>query len=413
MKKNIILLAFISIISLKANSQTDLITLNSGYENQSFYSLENGEILNVENTNWDLAFSTDAYSANIRINGGKGVELYIYPNGDTSEWGAINISTPNILTTSLHNSDTSWNYGAFISTQSNDMFDYGWGVYNIQTHNIVGDSLFIIKTIDGNWKKLFIKRKASGEYFFKFSDLDGSNEVNENILGTAYPNKRFIYYSLENEMIIDREPDLSSWDITFTKYITPVQNIPYSVTGALSNVGIKVAEANNLSNPLIYNDFNNHPFEIEMNSLGYDWKQFQGSYVIINDRCYFVRDQLDNIWRLTFINFEGTSTGNIEFNTELIGGTKIEDIEEIRTFKMYPNPVKSGEKITLVYDLKSIQAKNIVKMHDISGHEVYKLELEGNSLKIRDIDTRHLKKGIYIITININGKESSDRVVIN
>ena len=77
-------------------------------------------------------------------------------------------NTPNILTTSLHNSDTSWNYGAFISTQSNDMFDYGWGVYNIQTHNIVGDSLFIIKTINGNWKKLFIKRKTSGEYFLNF-----------------------------------------------------------------------------------------------------------------------------------------------------------------------------------------------------------------------------------------------------
>ena len=44
MKKHIIFLAFISIISLKANSQTNLITLNSGYENQSFYSLENGEI---------------------------------------------------------------------------------------------------------------------------------------------------------------------------------------------------------------------------------------------------------------------------------------------------------------------------------------------------------------------------------
>ena len=36
-----------------------------------------------------------------------------------------------------------------------------------------------------NWKKLFIKRKTSGEYFFKFSDLDGSNEVNENILGNS------------------------------------------------------------------------------------------------------------------------------------------------------------------------------------------------------------------------------------
>ena len=37
----------------------------------------------------------------------------------------------------------------------------------------------------------------------------------------------------------------------------------------------------------------------------------------------------DNVWRLTFTNFEGTSTGNIEFNTELLTNTStsIEDIE--------------------------------------------------------------------------------------
>jgi len=396
MKKHIIFLAFISIILFKANSQTNLITLNSGYENQSFYSLENGEILNVENTNWDLAFSTDAYSANIRINGGKGVELYIYPNGDTSEWGAINTSTPNILTTSLHNSDTSWNYGAFISTQSNDMFDYGWGVYNIQTHNIVGDSLFIIKTIDGNWKKLFIKRKASGEYFFKFSNLDGSNEVNENILGTAYSNKRFIYYSLENEMIIDREPDLSSWDITFTKYITPVQNIPYSVTGALSNVGIKVAEANNLSNPLTYNDFNNHPFEIEMNSLGYDWKQFQGSYVIVPNRAYFIKDYNEKIWRLVFSSFDGSSTGNIEFNTELISSsTSIENYSNNETLEIYPNPSKSNQNISLVYDNKNEVTIDII---DIFGKTVYSNSGDkGFSNHI--INANLLDKGTYIVLL--------------
>ena len=55
-----------------------------------------------------------------------------------------------------------------------------------------------------------------------------------------------------------------------------------------------------------------------INTIGYDWKEFQGSYVIVPNRCYFVLDKSANIWRLTFTNFEGTSTGNIEFNTELI-----------------------------------------------------------------------------------------------
>ena len=49
----------------------------------------------------------------------------------------------------MYNSDTSWNYGAFVMNQSSDMFDYGWGVYNIQTHHIIGDSVFLINS---KWK---------------------------------------------------------------------------------------------------------------------------------------------------------------------------------------------------------------------------------------------------------------------
>ena len=147
-----------------SNAQNNQITLNSGYANQSFYSMQNGEILNVPNNNWDIAFSTDAYSSTIRINDGKGVELYTYPLGDTSAWNTINTNTINIITNPMYNSDTSWNYGAFGNNQTNGGFDYGWGVYNIQTHHIIGDSLFIIKTVDQNWKKLWLEKKASGEY---------------------------------------------------------------------------------------------------------------------------------------------------------------------------------------------------------------------------------------------------------
>ena len=71
-------------------AQNNQISLNSGYTNQSFFSMQNGEILNVPNDDWDLAFSTDAFSATIRINDGKGVELYTYHLGDTSSWNNIN-----------------------------------------------------------------------------------------------------------------------------------------------------------------------------------------------------------------------------------------------------------------------------------------------------------------------------------
>ena len=55
-------------------------------------------------------------------------------------------------------------------------------MYNLATHHIIGDSLFIIKTVDGNWKKLWLEKKVSGEYLFKYANLDGSNMINQNVI---------------------------------------------------------------------------------------------------------------------------------------------------------------------------------------------------------------------------------------
>ena len=137
-KKNI-LITIITQVILFGNiaAQSNQISLNTGYENQSYYSFENGETLNITNNNWDLAFSTDSYSANIRINDGKGVELYTYSDGDTSSWSSINNSTPNILTNPMYNSDTSWEYGAFIMNQASGMFAVSYTHLTLPTKRIV------------------------------------------------------------------------------------------------------------------------------------------------------------------------------------------------------------------------------------------------------------------------------------
>ncbi len=393
-----------------SNAQNNQITLNSGYANQSFYSMQNGEILNVPNNNWDIAFSTDAYSSTIRINDGKGVELYTYPLGDTSAWNTINTNTINIITNPMYNSDTSWNYGAFGNNQTNGGFDYGWGVYNIQTHHIIGDSLFIIKTVDQNWKKLWLEKKASGEYQFKYANLDGSGLVNENLLASNYNNKRFIYYSLESQTILDREPILNEWDITFTKYITPVQGIPYGVTGVLSNAGIEVAVADNIPSPLTYTNYASHNFTQEINTIGYDWKSYQGAYIIDPDRVYFVKDYQQNIWRLVFTSFDGMSSGNIEFNTQLVGSTDINgDIKET-ILEVYPNPSTEDEDITLIYDIK--HNNGILNIYNIAGKKMYSTKLSSNGLNTHSIPSKILKKGIYIISIKMNKEVINSRLII-
>ena len=395
-------------------AQNNQISLNPGYTHQSFYSMQNGEILNTTNNDWDIAFHTDAFSSTIRINDGQGVELYTYQDGDTSAWNMINSSTTNILTSPMYNSDTSWDYGAFGVNQASGMMDYGWGVYNIVTHHIVGDSLFIIKTVDGNWKKLWLDKKAGGTYEFKYADLDGANEISTSVPASNYSNKRFIYYSLSQDLIIDREPALSSWDITFTKYITPVQGTPYGVTGALSNQGIKIADATNISSPFTYVDYNAHTFSQEMNAIGYNWKTFDMSsftYTLDNDRCFFIKDYNQNVWRIIFTQFEGSSTGNIEFNTQSLSSTSVSNIANTNnSLNIYPNPANSQD-ISIIYE--AVENNVSLKISDISGRIVYSNILPGGGLKRYSIPSYYFDKGVYIVSLNINNNILTDRLIIN
>ena len=406
--KKIILFFLIFLISFTTRSQSQNVSLSSGYTNQSFYSMENGEVQNIANDNWDIAFSTDDFSSTIRINDGKGVQLYTYHLGDTSDWDVINNSTTNILYNPMYNSDITWQVGAFdINTTSG--FDYGWGVYNLQTHHIIGDSIFLIQTVNGNWKKIWIKSKQSGEYFFKYANLDGTDIVNTSIQATNYSNKRFIYYSLDQDLVSDREPELSEWDISFTKYITPVQGTPYPVTGVLSNIGIKIAKAINIANPFNYTDFSTHTFIEDINSIGCDWKTFQGSYIIDNNRCYFVKDYNNNVWRIIFTDFEGTTSGNIQFNTELIGSINSLDNNLQNYFNIYPNPASSD--VNIIYETNR-DVK--LEIHDLNGKRIFNTILQKQDFSSVNIPLYNFNKGIYIVSIIDNENNLlRDKLIIN
>tara|TARA_B100001287_G_scaffold276222_1_gene286288 strand:+ start:5058 stop:6278 length:1221 start_codon:yes stop_codon:yes gene_type:complete len=386
-------------------AQTQSVILNGGYTNQSFYNFSNGEVSNISNINWDIAFSTDAFSTTIRINDGKGVELYNYTLGDTSDWNLINNSTTNIITNSLNNSDTSWEIGAF-NLYNGGGFDYSWGVYNLVTHHINGDSLYIIKTINGNWKKLWIKSKISGDYLIQYSNLDGSNLVSSFIDASNYDTKRFIYFSMDQNLILDREPTLDSWDITFTKYITDL-GIPYSVTGVLGNVGIKVAKVTNLVEPYNFTDYNNQQYNTEINSIGYDWKTFSGGgYTIDNNRCYFVKDYQQNVWRLIFSNFN-MSNGKIDFNTQLMTNVSInENYRDI--FEIYPNP--ANDILTVIYELKN---NSSIIIHDMYGRVVYEGLIESGDFYQKEISVSHFKSGVYFLKlVDLNNEYVTKKLII-
>ena len=412
MKKTLYSFLIIVLINFNAFAQTQTISLQPSYTNQSFYSLENGEISNVDNTNWDLAFSTASMSSSIRINGGMGTELYSYPLGDTTDWYAFNYSN-HLNWSPVHNSDTNWYLGAF-DKHSTSAFDMGWGMYSMITHYVYGDSLYAIKTVNGNWKKLWIEQLASGEYTFRYANFDGSNEISASVQKSNFSGKNFAYYSIDQNTSINREPNSSDWDITFTKYISPVQGLAYGVTGVLSNYGIEVAQADNVPDPNTYTDYTQHTMMTEMNAIGYDWKTFSMStfsYSIEPNRCYFVKDYNDKIWRIVFNSFEGSSTGNIEFNTQdLTSSSFISDSKsDISAFEIYPNPI-SDNNLNIVFDNTELNTE--LNIYDITGKNVYSDLFYGNGFQSRLITLPDLKNGIYIVAISSKGSVFQKKLVI-
>jgi hypothetical protein len=295
---------------------SDSISMGAGYANDIYYSLENGIVKTTPRAGWDIAFSTSPMSSTVMINEGYGVELYAYPLGGLDAWDAID-TTGMAGWTKLYNVDTTWvddGAGAFDRNTTGHP-DYGWGVYNSQNHDVVGDSLFIIKLSDGSLQKILIVKRAamSNSYFVKYGDIDSEGIVKEIHCGPVQ-SKNFIYFSLETGEVLDNEPDSESWDIVFTKYHD--ESIPYIVTGVLSNVNVESAEVRNMDTGLA--DPSTATFSEDISVIGSDWKSFDmGTYTyqVEPDLCYFVRrDGLT--YKIVFTGTDGSVSGKIVFDIE-------------------------------------------------------------------------------------------------
>jgi len=152
-----------------AGTVTDSVFMGAGYSNEIYYSMSAGEQGSVARAQWDIAFRANRMSASILTNDGSGVELYSYPKSDTSGWATVDTSGLSNWT-NMVNSTTDWEEGAFCRNQKGHP-DYGWGKYNSVSHNVMGDSLFIIKLHDGSFRKLWIMEKYSSNNIFEFCDL--------------------------------------------------------------------------------------------------------------------------------------------------------------------------------------------------------------------------------------------------
>lgn len=398
----------------QAQMVTDMVSIQAGYTNQSFYSMANGEISNVINTDWDLAFQLRGYAASVFINSKNGVNLW-KANKDISQWNSMTVAdTTGILSDpayQLFNSDTSWDFGAFNRTNdSTNQFDLGWGVYNYITHVITGDSIFFIKVGPTDYRKLRIDDLTGGIYNFRYANLDGSGEVVATLNKQNFQNKFFGYYSITGNTTIDREPVYNTWDLTFCQYFAQTP-IAYMVTGVLSNDSVLVAKAYPVDTAIT--SAAGFTFSDKMNAVAYDWKSFNMStfsWDIADSTVYFVQDRAGMLWKMIFTGFGGSSNGNFIFDKGPAVSTGLFESSPVKTFGVYPNPTSGFARMMLQTEQAGLAN---IRLVDLNGKTVQNSDQYFQAgLNSVDMDLSSLASGIYQAVVSQGASIQVSRIVV-
>lgn len=402
-------LLVVAVVILSGQAVSDMVSLSPGLSSQTFYSMENGEVVTVDNTDWDIAFSTNMGGSSVLVNHAIGIELYNLPA--SISWGDQIDTTGFDSWEPLTNSTTDWDKGVFEEiTDENDQFDYGWGQYDPTPgptqHMVLGDLVCLVMFSDGSFKRLMIEDLDFGVYHFKIADFDGSNEESRMVSLIGYGSKNFIYYSIASDTVIDREPASENWDITFTRYIEEFPFVgDYLVTGVMTNYGVQSGE----QYPVVIDqaDWSATVFGDDISIIGQDWKYFNNmtfEYIIEDSLIFYVQDQQSAIYSIVFTGFGGSATGDIEFDIELVGSVGIADQQGF-DFELYPNPTESSINMQLV---ESVIGE--VQIFDMAGRLVQREQLFGATAY--QFDVGGLYPGTYLLRFMAEGRISQERFTV-
>jgi len=397
------MLAIIASVGVGFGQTSDSVE-TSGGTLDVFYSFQNGEVRSESNTNWDMSFEITGFASGIHINAQAGCELYISPF-TVEEWSSFD-STGMSSWEQSRNGHDSWSEGAFNSNLTSD-FDLGWGMYDINSHAVKGDTVYLLKTRANVWKKIYIKSLASSKYTIVYSDLDGSNEMEKVIDKGDYSDANFAYFDFATDSDLNREPAKADWDIVFTKYVLPIpagpQVLYYGVSGVKINKNYENAQREGVD--VMSDDTSTLVWNTSVSEIGSDWKTFNRTtsvYDIAADNSYFVRTAAGAVWKIYFTKFEGMGSGTYWFNTKNINGTaSLNEITE-NVNVIYPNPVSSSF---------SIQAESTIS-------QVQVMDVEGRTMGIWNeaqdaYDMSNLANGTYFILISTDKGVSVNRIQKN
>jgi hypothetical protein len=141
-------------------------------------------------------------------------------------------------------------------------------------------------------------------------------------------------------------------------------------------------------------------------AIGYEWKDFDfensNEWTVYEDQAYFIKTVSGDIWKIVFIDFEGTSTGNAVFQKYYLGVSSVKDQDNSSLFmKVYPNPVNSNSQVVLD-GIKSGQ--NIrLQIFDTQGQLVWQANSNvTNGLNVLHLRDLRMPGGTYHLRVKTN-----------
>ncbi|GIV22825.1 MAG: hypothetical protein N3A68_07940 [Bacteroidia bacterium] len=356
----------------------DSISMGAGYAKQVYYSFQNGQIDTALAAGWHLAFEIPIRGAAIRANHARGVVVF-QTTKDTNGWTTLTLAD---TVTRLYNDNCRWEIGALNQTAApGNPFDVGWGLYDLNTHIVTGDSLYILGLPGGIYKKLWVQKLQGTVYTVRVANLDGSEDTVYAVDKTIATGRNFVYLNLLTRQVLNAEPPTSDWDIVFTPYLAllPPSGTPYPVTGVLQNVGVKAARIvlSSTANPDTLTP-SAYSLDSCISTIGYDWKRYDmntNSWILADTVYYLVQDKAGNLWRLRFVGFGGSSTGKVVFEKARLQQATALAKTSLASVQTFPNPAREGFYVTL-----STSETVHATLYTVTGQKVWESFFSGQEV---------------------------------
>jgi Secretion system C-terminal sorting domain len=414
MKKIFTILAIALCINT-AKAQTwinDSVVMGAGKVNDVYYSLANSTVKTENNQNWLMAFSMGTQTAGVWVNEVNGV-VALNPHLSASAWSTISLGDT-ATSMLLHNSETSWGYGALNANRyAPDLYDFGWGHYDNITHNVNGDSIYIIGK-SGQYYK-FIIDSLNGftqQYYCRIGGLSAPIPDMSYTFSKSpkYNNANMLHVTLGMGLLDTlRDADKNNFELIFTKYmgLTSLQgggSAIYPLVGVLSNSKIKSTKVVCLNEDSISGvNYLSFPLTTKINNIGADWKIFDGTtYTMDQTANYIVRGtgaDTSNYYQIQFTGYT-SSNGLIKFKKRQINfPTAIGNAKNIG-FKMAIAPNPCANEAILVIENKETTDANIT-ITNTNGQVVFVQNINLlQDLNAFKIPVNNFKTGQYFITVS-------------